>query len=250
MKTLIIYPHGIGDGILCTPALKMLKEKGEYIGFAMLERFKSSELFKNNPNIDKLYYTKDAWNDFPSYKIGCDEIEKSMKQISKEYDVIVFIKHSKVGSKIMENAIHLGLPVVGIYRSLHTEIYPSREDVAFAEGYVSKIGEPFGFIHSKTGVKAKDLPDGYGQKFLKEKFNLNKCIEVGKTFGQEEFNINIQFEIMRRAKAVCLCDSAFYHACHAMDKPVDFAYFARGQGVYDRVKPIHVVKENIVYKLD
>ena len=55
---------------------------------------------------------------------------------------------------------------------------------------------------------------------------------------------------MRRAKAVCVPDSVFYHACHAINKDVDFAYFGRGKGIWQRVKPLHNVNENVVYNLE
>ena len=74
-------------------------------------------------------------------------------------------------------------------------------------------------------------------------------IEIGTEFGPLEYNINVQFEIMRRAAAVCLPDSVFYHACHAMGKGVDLVFFGRGPQVYNRVKPLHQVVENVVFGL-
>ena len=76
-----------------------------------------------------------------------------------------------------------------------------------------------------------------------------KFIEIGVDFEALEFNINVQFEIMKRASAVCLPDSVFYHACHAMKKPVDFVYFGRGPSVYERVKHIVPSEEKVVFEL-
>ena len=69
-------------------------------------------------------------------------------------------------------------------------------------------------------------------------------------YNHLEFDINTQFEIMKLSKAVCVPDSVFYHACHAMSKRVDLAYFGRGIQVYERVRPLHPVSENIVYELE
>ena len=52
MKTLIVYPHGIGDIILATPALRALKEK---VGFMMLNRLVSSEILTHCPYVEKVY---------------------------------------------------------------------------------------------------------------------------------------------------------------------------------------------------
>ena len=78
---------------------------------------------------------------------------------------------------------------------------------------------------------------------------MNKFIEIGVDYDALEHNINVQFEIMRNASAVCVPDSVFYHACHAIGKTVDFAYFGRGKGVYDRVKHIVSSEEKVVFEL-
>jgi hypothetical protein len=247
MKVMIMYPHGLGDCLLLTPAIKELKAISDItIGLAMLQRFKSSNIFDHNHCLDEIIYTADAWNEFPSFQIGCQEVFSYCEWIGKQrgYNMIAPIYHSQNNSKIVDCFTALNVPL----KNPHTEIYTTDEDKAFALDFTKDLGD-FGFIHTSTGVPAKDLPEGYGEKWLRENKGLTSFVEVGKTFKYDEFDINKQFEIMRLAKAVCLPDSVFYHACHAMDKEVDFVYFARGKQVYDRVKPLHEVKENVNYEL-
>ena len=99
-------------------------------------------------------------------------------------------------------------------------------------------------------MPSKDLPIYFGRKWLDKNKNIKHFIEIGIEIDYLEYNINVQFEIMRRAKAVCVPDSVFYHACHAINKDVDFAYFGRGKGIWQRVKPLHNVNENVVYNLE
>ena len=68
MKILFVFWHGLGDHILASPAIRAYRKANpdHYIGWAMLERFKNAGYL--NPNIDEFFYTKDAWNDFGSYK--------------------------------------------------------------------------------------------------------------------------------------------------------------------------------------
>jgi ADP-heptose:LPS heptosyltransferase len=70
-KVLFVFWHGLGDNILATPAIKKYKlMTGNYIGWAMLRRFKKAKLFEENPYIDQLHWISDAWNDFKNYKNG------------------------------------------------------------------------------------------------------------------------------------------------------------------------------------
>ena len=249
MKLLIIYPHGLGDCILATPAIKQLKlNSGDFIGVAMLERFKSSELFKHNPYVDEVVYTKDPWNDFGN-RVRWDLVIREAEQIAKnkDYDKTIFINHTKKYNKIQEVAEILNVTLI----DNHTEIYTSCNDVELAHKFVDTTGSStFGFIHgSSPSLPSKNFPNDYGQQYLSITHELSNFIEVGLTFNVNIFNINIQFEIMRLAQAVCLIDSVFYHACAAMDKTIDFAYFKRGQSVFNRVKPMHEVDQNVFFNL-
>tara|TARA_B100000131_G_C17959991_1_gene550013 strand:- start:32 stop:790 length:759 start_codon:yes stop_codon:yes gene_type:complete len=248
---LVLYPHGLGDCILLTPAIReFYKATGNKVHIATLERFKTAKFFDNNPYVEKIYYTKDAWHDYPNSQVGFIELYKEWKQFASKngFGGIVMPMHSQPISKIDINFRYLG-----VYNSEEyaTEIYTSPLDSKIAEKTINDIvgDKPFGFIQTNTGVKQKDLPEGYGREYLKTNKNLESFIEVGKDFDALDYNINVQFEIMRRASAVCLPDSVFYHACHAMSKTVDLAYFGRGKGVYERVKHIVASQEKVVFEL-
>lgn len=246
-KLMILYPHGLGDCILLTPALKKRKQQtGDHIAVVMLKRFETAELFKHNPYIDKLYFCKDAWHDFPGgFHKGIESLKQEFSTIAKEegYDEFLYIDHSSHRNKIALNAEKLGVNPLN-KDDCHTEIYISDEDKKVADNFVkSRNLTNFGFIQTKTGVPNKDLPDGYGQNWLRQNKGLNQFIEIGKDFKYTDFNINVQFEIMNKANAMCVPDSVFYHASGALDKVCDFAFFGRGRPVYERVKPLHDVKQ-------
>lgn len=252
MKILIMYPHGLGDCILLTPALKALKETtGAFIGVATLERFKSAELFSANPNVDQTLYTKDAWNDYPSYEVGIRAVQMQCDNMATElkYDKLVFIQHSANGSKIKD--------CFGILRlkpdehDCHTHIYTTAYEEKIAENIVhkSKVGSEFGFVHGVTGVESKDFPEGYGFCWIYGKTGLHS-LEPGCDWNQFNVSIGIGFEIMRMASKVAVADSVYYHAAGAMDKRIDLAYFQKGESVYNRVRPLHDVEQNIVYELE
>lgn len=248
---LILYPHGLGDCILLTPAIReFYKATGHKVHVATLERFRSAKFFDNNPYVDKIYYTKDAWHDYPNSQVGFSELYKEWRAFASKnnFGGIVMPMHAHPIQKI-----ELNFKYLGVYNSEEygVEIHTSSLDKSIAEKIISDTvgNNPFGFIQTKTGVESKNLPDGYGQEYLRKNNNLSNFIEVGKDFDALDYNINVQFEVMRKASAVCLPDSVFYHACHAMKKPVDFVYFGRGQSVYDRVKHIVPNEEKVVFEL-
>lgn len=249
-KLLIVYPHGLGDCILATPALRQYKmETGNHIGFAMLDRFKTSGLFDACPYIDDLYWIKDPHNDYNGdYFEGIKDISRMCSEIAERegYDEIKFLQHPSPKSKILLNCAQLGLPEEA--NDFRTEIYISDEDRKKAAEFVA--GRKFCFVHSfSPSVPPKDFPKGFIDKYIGEHFDVDDIIEVGDDFKYDEFSINTQFAIMELAQHVCVIDSVFYHACGALNKNVDLAYFNRGEEVYNRVKPLHVVKQNIVFSL-
>jgi hypothetical protein len=251
MKIFILYPHGLGDCVLLTPTLRALnKEKGVNCSVATLERFKSAQLFDNNPYVDKIYYTKDAWLDFGGSHIGFAALHKKWKQYAKENDYKGFIMpmHSGPESKIMLSAKMCGISEL---KNAHTAVYISEEDKEEAASLIKEEAgdEPYGFVHTSTGVPNKDLPPNFGRQWLKENKGLENVIEIGKEVESLSCNINVQFEILRRSAGICVPDSVFYHAAHALDKEVDLVYFARGESVYNRVRPLHEAKENVVYTI-
>ena len=245
-RTLFLYPHGLGDCILATAVLKAYKLKvGGHVGFVMLERFRSSELLANCPYIDKLYFCKDMYHDFSSHAAGRRALVKQYQNVARaeSYDRFEFL-HTKNGHKILVSCSQLKLEL----DDPHTEVFITPEDEEAAKVWIPN--EPFGFIQSSTGVPAKDLPAGYGRKWLAKRKGLTKTVEVGVDFAYDAININVQFAITRAASGVCVPDSVFYHACGALDKDVDFAYFSNGCSVYNRVKPLHPVTQNIAYELE
>ena len=249
-EILVLYPHGLGDCILLTPALREYHEStGVRAHVATLERFSSAEFFTNNPHVDRIFYTKDAWHDYANHNVGFRSLKKEWSSFSEKENLgdCIMPMHSSAASKIKINLSAFSLKNCTDYS---TEVHTSPDDVARAEEIINDSvgGKPFGFVQTHTGVPSKDLPKDFGRGFLKDN-GLSSVIEIGKELDGLQENINVQFEILRRATAVCVPDSVFYHACHAMNKRVDFAYFARGEGVYNRVRPLHDVEENIVYKV-
>ena len=78
---------------------------------------------------------------------------------------------------------------------------------------------------------------------------MDHFIEIGDTFQYDDYNINVQFEILRRASAVCIPDSVFYHACSGLGKDIDFVYFDSRE-IYKTVRNLNNnIHENVYWEL-
>ena len=250
---LILYPHGLGDCILLSPVLRnYFFNTGKKAAVAVLERFKTAQMFDNNPYVSEIIYTADAWNDFEDPKVGFETVYNSCNEWCKENGYqMVMPKHDNWNfSKILINFKYCGVDPTSVF----TEVFTNDSDKKVAREFIeNRFGsKSFGFVQTKTGRPLANLPDGYGRKWLEVHKGIENIIEVGVDYDPLQFNINTQIEIMRMSSAVCLPDSVFFNACGAIGKPVDHVYVAPtwGHRGYKRVKPLHDVKHNVSFTLD
>ena len=249
MGHLIIYPHGLGDIILLTPALREFVKSGrQKPHVAVLKRFAGSGILDSCPWIqDCFYILPDPWNDSGGRE-GC--MRAGREHAERLGLKPLWLWHPPRVHKVLHNFRALGIPTSSNPR---TEVYIGDNHGSIVDAM--SLPREFGFVQTSTGVKGltdvghiKDLPSEFGRKWMARQ-DLKNVVEVGKSFLYDDHPIPVQFEIMRRASAVCLPDSVFYHACHAMSKPVDFVYFGSGRATYDTVKPLFPVEEKVAFQL-
>lgn len=235
MKVLFLFWHGLGDNILATPAIKAYKQQhpNHYIGWAMLRRFQSAQLW--NPHIDEYHWVYDAWNDFRSYNMGCEAVIQEAITIQQQsnYDKLIVINHKSSGKhKIYRNADEMGVTV----NDPKTEFYFQYSNTSFR-------WLDYDFFHGQTGVKAKDM--------------LHRDLE--RVYGRiivPMYNANINkplwywAERLTYARKIYVTDSVYFHIACALGRKPDVAYFARGKAIFDVVKPLHMdVSSSVIYQL-
>ncbi len=241
MKVLFLFWHGLGDNILATPAIKAYKEQhpDHYIGWAMLRRFKSAQLW--NPYIDEYHWVSDAWNDFTNYETGCISVTHSALLIKDKfnYDELIVINHKSSNKhKIYRNADEMRVtvtdPKTEFYFQYHQSIPKCDHD----------------FFHGVTGVKAKDVTLADLERVCGE---INPICSI-KKYSLINVNINKPLwywaEWLPRARSIYVADSVYFHIACALGRKPDVAYFARGKAVFDVVKPLHMdVSSSVIYEL-
>ena len=234
---LIIYPHGLGDIIMLTPALRALT--GEMPHVAILERFAGTGILDHCPHIGGCHHKlPDPWNSSGGRR-GCRQAgEKLARFLGLEP---VWIWHRSGHHKIKENMHFLNVAST----DYQTEVYLDPADRQWTHS-----GGRYGFLHCKTGMPGlstaaakKDFDSDAGRRWLLGN-GCERVEEVGVEVATD-LPMSVQFAIMNSAEKVCLADSVFYHACHAMGKRVDFAYFGRGMRVHAEVRPLHTDNEMV-----
>jgi hypothetical protein len=252
MKTLVVYPHGLGDCILFTPVLREYYERyGIKPSIAIKEKFRSAELFKNSPYVDMTFPVLKDPNQSNGQFSGAFE-QGALLGKEQGFECIFLVQHTgyrqRICHKLDDCERCLGVKVA----HRHTEVWINAEEQEIAKQVIDELvgNNSFGFVHSQTDEVEKSLPEGYGRDWLLKHKGINHVIEPSVTFPCDKFNINVQFEIARQADAVCVADSVFYHGCCAMDKKIDLAYFYKGPGVYQQVRSLFPVKAKVVFDLE
>lgn len=248
-KVLFVYWHGLGDNILATPAIKEYKKStGNFIGWAMLERFRKTELFRYNPYIDQLHYISDAWNDFKSYEIGQQRVIDECSEIADRagYDEMIIINHqSSSKHKILRIADEMKVKL----KDLHTEFYGFTELTDYLPQLSQYKGKDFIFYHGQAGVETKNFPVKYVKNYLKQqKINL-PILTPGVDWSIQKYPISVSAFMMLKARYRIVTDSVMYHIAHALNLKIDLAYFQRGHEVWKIVHPLHTSNEKIIYRL-
>lgn len=254
-KVLFVFWHGIGDNILATPAIKKYKSTtNNYVGWMMMDKLRPAELFKSYPYIDKVHWCSDAWHcvEPENVRAGSVVVRQEAEAVAEEenYDEVVVVTHwdKTHYHKIHRTAAEMGTVVDD--SEIHTEFDYSPDDI---QHYYDQLNLPdeFVFFNGMTGSASgdKDWPLEWIQDYMaRNKIDL-PIVSPDFSWSTNEIPIRFAADVMKKAKYRFLVDSGLYHIAHAMELPIDLAYFKRGKPVWDQVKPLHHSVENIIFEL-
>jgi len=226
-KILIVYPHGLGDCVLLTPALRKYKQicPDVKISLASLERFgsKVEELLEFTFIDEFLPILLDPWKDVKSYNEYLDnikELEKSVKyKYLGKYDNIITLPLKRQPGfkmhKIFRAADELGIKFDKI-EELATELTFRQDYAKKAMEYFSQYDKPWLILHNKAGNPPKEFGSDIIEKMMNEMFNQFTVFEFGRKSCSR--SIELPEDDMRFSKAliayadfVCAIDSVVMH---------------------------------------
>ncbi len=251
-KVLFVFWHGLGDNSSVTPALRKYKKlTGNYIGWAMLRRFKPARVMDSNPHINAIHWTSDAWNDHGRYSNGVEAVIKEGYNIGKEfgYDEVIPIHFDGNIHRIHRGARDMGVTLDP--DELHPEFFYNEEEIAY---YYDEIDIPdkYVFFHGKAGHWKKSWDYEWVKRYLKREGIDLPVVSPDFTWSDQHVPISFAMDVMKKATIRIIVDSSTYYLAHAMDIPMDLVYFKRGRRVYNQNRPVwdDPAPEKVIFRLE
>lgn len=266
-KTLIVYPHGLGDCIAGTPAFRKYKlTNGDKVHISVLKdnaKVYAGEsstpckaLLEGLTYIDKVHpIHSHLW---AHDKANWDVMEEEAQALHKDikFDKIFFIKHKRTGG-VDESSIHKMFRTAGELgmslnpNEIETDVWISPNDFKRAQTWFNKRDinperSTCMFTHGKTNSSPKDLSgddimDMWNWKTDPPEFVI-EC-DSPEPYFQDSIKLNLKnpirvnLAIMMYCKHALLVDSVFMHARGAYSLPM-VAGFTAKHPVFQAI-PIH-----------
>jgi len=255
----ILFPHGLGDAILATPALRRFSEENPHYTIVIhgLSRHGAAfpTLFKGSPYAAR-NDLPDPWHDFPSYQDGIAWMEGIARERVKSGGKAIVLPcamHDEIGGdnpehKIYRFAFELGVEV----DDPSLDIWCDRDLVdKMRERFASRFsGKRTVFFHVDAGDPIKTISPGHALFLAKRHIGddfvsivVQQSVDTSAWSDDPSMvhrvwseNIQVSFAALAASDDVCVIDSVMMHAAAAMGKP-QVAWFGREE-IIEHVKPL------------
>lgn len=248
---LVVFPHGIGDLIMATPALRSLRAQHAEvrIGLAVHSRTWNSGQAQLNPNVDEVFLVHNPW--FSKSKTTGDDRLKTEIDLIKEtmdYGEVRWVTHGAASNlsthKVTATAAELEVDLEDDqYEIFITDESKARADLWLQENRFN-TGE-YAFVHTHSSDRGKNIARRQILEKAHTKFP-NKVVSIDASTDITERPIDFWFEVMRRAGFSGLVDSVFVHAADALGKSIDIHLTTAEIESVNR--PLHAEREEVVMR--
>jgi len=238
-KVLYCFPHGLGDAIMATPALRSLKKQDPdlYIGLATMKRkdrdFKG--LLSNLPFIDEIIpCLSDPWNDFTNYPDGLQGVLKEAQAVAKErgFDKTILIPTKRYGDGLeLHKIFRIAYETSAIFNyieDLQTELAITEDAEKRVEEFVKNYPRPFLVLHAKSGNPPKDLSSEEAENLI-EKYKDHTVFEFGRVSTKrsiliKENDMEFTKALVKTADNVLAIDSVIMHIAGVFKRPLEAVF--------------------------
>ena len=227
-KILFISPHGLGDNVMLTPALRKFKKNNPdaYITVLGLERFGKTliELLSGLDFIDEVVpILPDPWRDGPEnhQKLIEEVLEVSEKYgIENQYERGLFLPTERQEGfrlhKIFRFASEVGVDFNSL-EDLQPELFVTKEANKKAKKFLKQFNGETLLLHNKAGNPPKEFTS---EEIIKIMANFTKynIVEFGKDI--EENDMEFSKALIKNADLVVAIDSVVMHIAGAFKTPL------------------------------
>jgi len=243
MTTWVYYPHGFGDVVMLTAALREWFYNHGPCDLVVQQPIVDSKMLDACPYVNNLFgLPQELYKQSPvNYVVDPTYLENICRNMLPQKD-LAFIWHQSPmtgESKILENFRLMGLRVT----NPQTEVFSTPADRAKAKELIRKWvgGKPYGFIQAEART-SMSLPAEFAREWLRKRCGISEIIEVGTTYNPKEVPFGVQVELVRFAAEVIVPDSCFLHVAAALNRPIELVFAPKGASNWDHVRPQHPVE--------
>lgn len=229
VRVIFVTPHGLGDAVMLTPALRKYKEEhpDSYIAVAGQKRFGDTfkKLLSGLPYIDEVVtILPDPWEDGVQHynRKLYEEVLKVADDYGKEnqFHQGILLPTNKQGGhrlhKIFRFESEVGVSFTSM-EDLQTEVNVLDEYIIKAEAFLSKYEKPIVLLHNDAGNPPKEFTDEELQNMLGN-FKEYTILEFGKDISYDDMEFTKA--VIKCADLVIAIDSVVMHIAGALKKPL------------------------------
>lgn len=215
-RALVCFPHGIGDVIQATPAIRTLYQEGYAIDMMVRSSVISSRLLEDCPYVVNLIkartdITDEGWEEFQMPHVN---------KIKDQYDRVII---SKIRGIFKHRPVKIAEDFGVKPENYKLEVFINRNSRQIAAQYVNHHVPDGGFVHVHTKIEVHPKYWWSSLPYVMKTYPKMPILDSGYCGNLHKLwdNINTTFAIMALAKHRVLSLSVMAAAADAMDLEID-----------------------------
>ena len=254
-RTLISFWHGIGDNIMCAPAVRAFKQQtGDFVGYAMARCNAATETMEAVSDVDRLHCLSTAWEySKASRRRPADcvaDVHREARRLADSghyHRIFHRDMDTPTGSpshKLLQTADLLGVTLDAA--QMHTQFdYDRARAKGILDSYGVRLPKQYLFFHGNASAPIRRLPIEVAAKVAAAMGFDMPIICPDTSLDLSRCPLLCSAYMLENASAVIVTDSVMYHLAHALGKRVDLAYFV-SEEIRNMVRPLFAVNERFV----
>ena len=247
---LIVFPHGIGDLIMATPALRALRRSKDvsHVAIAVQPVAWNSGVAHSLTSVDEVFQISNPWS-AGTFDAGMAQVRDEVAEIGSiaSSDRTIYVLHRQPSGapvhKVFLVAQELGVELDGDTR--YEAPIPEGQERAALEWLAGKVWAPgqYAFVHTFSSDIRKNARAAELLATARERFG-ERLVTVGRSFDPSSRPLSFSSALLRHAGFVALVDSVFVHVADALGKDIDVHLTEPTIEAVNR--PLHVERQRII----
>lgn len=249
-SVLIVFPHGIGDLIMATPALRALRRRKDVsrVAIAVQPLVWNSGVAHSLTSIDEVFQISNPWS-VGAFDAGMARVRAEVAEIGSiaSFDRTIYVLHRQPSGapvhKLFLVAQELGVGLDGDTR--YEAPITEEQERAALEWLAGKGWAPgqYAFVHTFSSDVRKNARAGELLAAARDRFG-ERLVTVARSLDPSARPLSFSSALLKHAGFIALVDSVFVHVADALGKDIDMHLTEPGIEAVNR--PLHVERRRII----